>query len=224
MNLRARVRFVGPFAKGAHTISKSRHSILPLVSTAGIVAAVLLAGAVSTAFAAASLTPLGSLRPGCSFCSEANGVSADGSVVVGDADYLINREAFRWTSAGGMVGLGDLPGGDFYSNANAVSADGSVIVGNSSSASGLEAFRWTSGGGMVGLGYLPGWVESSAYGASADGSVIVGNTSFSSSSLNGQAFRWTSAGGMVGLGDLPGGQFYSGASGVSADGSVIVGN
>ena len=39
------------------------------------------------------------------------------------------EEAFRWTSGGGMVGLGDLPGGSSASFATGVSADGSVIVG-----------------------------------------------------------------------------------------------
>ena len=58
---------------------RSMHS---LVCTSGAMAAVLLGGAVSTAFAAASLTPLGDL-PGGEFSSGANGVSADGSVVVG---------------------------------------------------------------------------------------------------------------------------------------------
>ena len=45
-------------------------------------------------------------------------------------------EAFRWTTGGGMVGLGDLPGGNFYSDADGVSGDGSVVVGCSDSASG----------------------------------------------------------------------------------------
>ena len=38
--------------------------------------------------------------------------SGDGEVVVGEcSDYYSKWEAFRWTEAGGMVGLGDLPGG-----------------------------------------------------------------------------------------------------------------
>ena len=41
------------------------------------------------------------------------GVSADGSVVVGQSSSASGIEAFRWTSGGGMVGLGDLPGGIF---------------------------------------------------------------------------------------------------------------
>src|SRR5262245_37489475 len=90
------------------------------------IAFLLLTGAVSTAYAAASLTPLGDL-PGGQFASRANDVSADGSVIVGSSYSASGLEAFRWTSGGGMVGLGDLPGGSFGSAASGVSADGSVV-------------------------------------------------------------------------------------------------
>jgi probable HAF family extracellular repeat protein len=61
--------------------------------------------------------------------SEAHGVSADGSVVVGSAHNAAGqRHAFRWTAAGGMQNLGTLPGG-CCSSAWGVSADGSVVVG-----------------------------------------------------------------------------------------------
>ncbi len=159
--------------------------------------------------------------------SKAYGVSADGSVIVGNSfvgpnSYMGSMEAFRWSSDGGLVGLGDLPGGDLHSSVGDVSADGSVVVGKSLSASGMEAFRWTSDGGMVGLGDLPGGsFLSRATGVSADGSVVVGN---GRNVLGYEAFRWTLGGGMVGLGDLPGGAFSSVATGVSADGSVVVGS
>ena len=45
--------------------------------------------------------------------SGATSVSADGSVVVGTASTAGAVEAFRWTAADGMVGLGDFPGGFF---------------------------------------------------------------------------------------------------------------
>jgi probable HAF family extracellular repeat protein len=201
-------------------ITKSPRSILSVICSAGAVAAALFSGAVSTAFAAASLTPLGFL-PG-ETASGANGVSADGSVVVGwsTADGY-GREAFRWTSDGGIVGLGHLPGGSIRSEAKGVSADGSVIVGWGSVSDSLsrEAFRWTAGGGMVALGFLPGGSYSEANDVSADGSVITGH-----SGGTGEAFRWTSDGGMVGLGGLASeDQGGSAAVGVSANGSVIVG-
>jgi probable HAF family extracellular repeat protein len=186
-------------------------------------------GAIGVTFPAqaASFQGLGFL-PGSSDYgqSQASGVSADGSVVVGDSSGANGREAFRWTQATGMVGLGDLSGGEFRSTALGVSADGSIVVGESASANGgAEAFRWTQATGMVGLGDLPGGeFGSSASGVSADGSVVVG-FGFSSdvAPLPFEAFLWTQATGMVGLGNLAGGTF-GGANGVSANGSVVVGS
>jgi probable HAF family extracellular repeat protein len=155
---------------------------------------------------------LGSL-PAAFVRSKAYGISADGSVVVGETVSSSGMQAFRWTMADGMQGLGDLPGGTPSSAAHGVSADGSVIVGQSTSSLGPEAFRWTSSEGMVGLGSLPGpEFRSSATDVSADGSVVVG-------SAGGQAFRWDSAGGLVGLAES-----QVGNVGVSADGSVVVGS
>jgi probable HAF family extracellular repeat protein len=167
-------------------------------------------GTASPAFAEAMFMGLGDLPGGFVF-SRAFGVSAQESVVVGMSHSDSGVEAFRWTSAGGMVGLGVIPGGSFPSYGAGVSADGSVVVGDS----GGEAFRWTADGGMVGLGVMPGGSSSRANGVSADGSVVVGDS-------GGEAFRWTAAGGMVGLGVIPGGS-SSRANGVSADGSVVVG-
>lgn len=160
------------------------------------------------------------LLPG-GYASVANAVSADGSVVVGEA-FSSTTEAFRWTSGTGMVGLGGLPGGASYSGARDTSSDGSVVVGEGVNASDRsEAFRWSSDTGMVGLGGLSGESpDSVANGTSSDGSVVVG-FGFSASGI--EAFRWTSGTGMVGLGDLPEGLFNSVANGVSADGSVVVG-
>ena len=147
--------------------------------------------------------------------SYAQGVSADGSVVVGYSNNGSSGRAFRWTSAG-MENLGTLIGGS-YSEARGVSADGSVVVGTSDNGSQQRAFRWTSAG-MENLGTLPGGTYSVAKGVSADGSVVVG---YSDTTIGIRAFRWTSAG-MENLGTLPGGT-YSVAEGVSANGSVIVG-
>jgi probable HAF family extracellular repeat protein len=124
--------------------------------------------------------------PGGIFFSQANGVSADGSVVVGESSSAAGFEAFRWTEATGMVGLGDLPGGDFSSEALGVSADGSVIVGVSNTASGSEAFLWDAANGMRNLrdvlisqgADLSGWNLGSATGVAVapDGTItVVGN-------------------------------------------------
>lgn len=55
---------------------------------------------------------LGDLHGG-EFSSIANGISPDGSVVVGSSRSVNGIEAFRWSEQQGMVGLGDLPGGIF---------------------------------------------------------------------------------------------------------------
>jgi probable HAF family extracellular repeat protein len=110
-------------------------------------------------------------------------------------------EAFRWTAADGMQGLGDLPGGAFNSWAHGVSADGAVIVGHGASDNGaLEAFRWTAAGGMQPLGdFAGGGFDSRAFDVSDDGSVVVGtgvtDTGFA-------AFYWTEHGGLERLGDV----------------------
>jgi probable HAF family extracellular repeat protein len=80
---------------------------------------------IATAGWSQSLTWLGTLGGNQ---SEAYGVSADGSVVVGWAYNAAGLyRAFRWTASGGMQDLGTL-GGD-RSEASAVSADGAVVVG-----------------------------------------------------------------------------------------------
>jgi len=153
--------------------------------------------------------------------SGANGVSADGTFVVGFAAPTTQSSvATRWTSAGGTTILGDLPGGGVSGWANNVSADGSVVVGQGAPdpINPYEAFRWTQSTGMVGLGFLPGGTKSNAQGVSADGSIIVGNA-FSPAN---EGFRWTEAGGMQGLGSLyAGGRSF--AFDISPDGGRIVG-
>ena len=131
--------------------------------------------------AGSSFTGLGDLAGG-SFYSLADGVSADGSAVVGQGSSTSGDEAFRWTDSGGMVGLGDLAGGSFNSRAYGVSADGSAVVGRGSSASGTEAFVWDETNGMRGLMQvlmdqgidMTGWSLTEARGVSADGLTIVG--------------------------------------------------
>lgn len=148
-------------------------------------------------------------------------VSGDGRVVVGQlGPGGPGSEAFRWTEAEGVIGIGYLDGLVFgAAHASGVSADGSVIVGGSSSALGFEAFRWTQATGHVGLGFGgPGPAFTRAWGVSGDGAVVVGERG---AAVN-EAFRWTQETGIVLLGSLPGGGF-SDALAASSDGSVIVG-
>jgi probable HAF family extracellular repeat protein len=111
------------------------------------------------------------------------GVSADGSVVVGSSSAQLGGEAFRWTADTGMVGLGELPDG-LGSFAWAVSGDGSVVVGRAALPGDFEPFLWDEAGGMrsftaelvaLGLGLdLAGWDLEVAHAASYDGETIVG--------------------------------------------------
>lgn len=138
-------------------------------------------------------------------------VSADGRTVVGRGREA--GAAFRWTSAGGIAGLGE-PAGVFISDAHSVSDDGSVVAGSltflrSPGAPPDQAFRWTSGDGLRPLGVVPGRTWSGGSGMSADGKVIVGNS-------GSDAFRWSEEGGFDVIAN-------GWAEAASADGSVIAG-
>ena len=156
--------------------------------------------------------------------ARAQGVSADGAVVVG---YSGNH-AFRWTSATGMVGIGQLPGGN-RSYAFGVSSDGSAVTGWSYNAEANSvAFRWTAQGGMVALGTLPTGTGSAANAISADGATVVGRAD--AAGLQ-HAFLWTAGTGLVDLNTyLPtlglnlAGWTLTTSNGVSADGRTIVGS
>jgi probable HAF family extracellular repeat protein len=176
---------------------------------------------------AASFLPLGFL-PGRYHTSGANAVSSDGSVVVGHGSSSSSiNEAFRWTSATGMVGLGSLNPEAPWSNAFATSSDGSIIVGTSyvpGERNLFGVFRWSSETGFVGLVLPAGSDEAWGVGVSGDGSLTLGNT-FGPSSYS--RFKgsvlWTSGGGQIPVGDATSsGHLF--ASGISADGNVVIGS
>jgi len=145
----------------------------------------------------------------------ANGVSADGSVIVGTEGHRSARQAVRWIVGAGGESLGFLQGSQ-YSRGIAVSHDGSCAVGYGFGLVGQEAFRYVGGGPMEGLGDLSGGnFKSSALAVSDDGSVIVG---YGTTSRGYEAFRWTVDERMRSLGDVT-----ISARGVSSDGSVVVG-
>lgn len=127
------------------------------------------------------MVSLGALGGSISF---ANGVSGDGSVVVGQSSTTNGKShAFRWTQSGGMVDLGTLESDDWAdyteSSAEGVSADGKVVVGFVKRDSGETiAFRWTQKMGMQTINEWAGLRDSitfnSANSTNRDGSIVVG--------------------------------------------------
>ncbi|MBI3759358.1 MAG: hypothetical protein HY269_06340 [Deltaproteobacteria bacterium] len=176
------------------------------------------AGAKRFTTAAGPWTSLGTL-PNQS-TSFANGVNADGSIVVGGSGT-----AFRWTASTGMQSLGHLPGypnGD--STALAVASDGATIIGYQTATSPPYrnmAFRWTAAEGMQPL-FDPETFDwsSQANAVSADGAVIVGYAIDYSGAR--RAFRWKAETGPQFLQEIVLG--YSGGYGVSPDGRFAFGS
>ncbi|HEY2760769.1 MAG TPA: hypothetical protein VGI75_08500 [Pirellulales bacterium] len=161
---------------------------------------------------AAIFTGLGFLPNGSRLESLAQGVSADGSVVVGRGEFASGQdEAFRWTQTTGMVGLGSLPSSVPASFAHAASSNGAVVVGQSAG-----AFIWTASGRMIIADSPSGALFNSV---SADGVIAVGYIPASGGT---QATRWTASTLFQGLGFLPG-QSSSDAHDISNDGTTIIG-
>jgi uncharacterized membrane protein len=146
--------------------------------------------------------------------------------VSGGADF----EAFVWTEADGVIGLGAFPGSSSqFTQAIAVSDDGLVVVGNASTPRGIEATRWTAEAGFVALGDFEGGTFSSqAQGTNSDGSVVVGSGRAESTN---RAFLWTEADGFRAIQDVLEDDYGLDLTGwtlqhafdVSSDGLTIVG-
>src|SRR5262245_9804019 len=167
-------------------------------------------------FAQATLQGLGDL-PGGQIFSEAWGVSADGSVVVGDSMisghvlFGATYAAFLWHPSTGMINIYSLGGIGTTCRAYAASADGSVIVGVADygvlSPTQIVAFIYDETGAHE-IGDLPGGPSGSARAAArgvcADGTIVAGQ---GESTLGAEPFKYTTADGFLGLGDLPGGTF-----------------
>jgi probable HAF family extracellular repeat protein len=179
----------------------------------------ILTWAAGTATAGSGFSVIGESSQGG---AAVQGISADGSVVVGVSDGRV----FRWTPD---LGLSYISPKDFIHTFYAsVSADGSTIVSTVADTTGIfSAARWSEqGAGWQTLGGLPGQnspdgaESSSGWGISGDGSTVVGlgwHTNF-----RGEAFQWTEATGMVGLGQPPANR-SSRASAISADASTVAG-
>ena len=155
------------------------------------------------------------MQPLATYRGLGEGVTADGSVVVGwllDSRY----QAFRWTAQTGTVILSRLPGAS--SNvASDITPDGRWIFGDSNP-SYIHAVRWDGNTLQIqDLGFLRGYSLTKPWSAAANGAACVGSAWLP----HNRAFRWTESGGMQDLGTLGGQQ--SDAWDVSADGTVVVG-
>jgi uncharacterized membrane protein len=157
-------------------------------------------------------------QPNSATISVGIGLSADGSVAVGNTGTAQLRAGFRWTHAAGLLLLDALPT-QSGSVATAVSADGKVVVGTSGAA--LKAVYWPAGKATPQSLLDAGWKALEPTHVSADGSVIAGVGTLTNGTTR-APFRWTKAGGAVALGSLAA-QTIS-IVGMSSDGSVIVGN
>lgn len=148
------------------------------------------------------------------------GISADGSVIVGETLGAPQTRIVRWTKEAGASDLGTIAGYDPNLYFSAMNTDGSTIVGY-----GIDNFgnqnliRWTSAGGLEDLGALNGGsMEASAI--SNNGGVIVGSSDLGPYH---DAWRWTAAHGLERLDTLTGNNNDNYATGVSGDGSTIIG-
>ncbi|MEO1700327.1 MAG: hypothetical protein AAFU73_23775, partial [Planctomycetota bacterium] len=148
---------------------------------------------------------------------QATGVSADGSVLVGQVDSTtVWEEASRWVG-GVMEPLGT----GLMSNATAVTPDGDTIVGTRNRNYGGPAFVWRAG---TGAQDIPGMAVATPTDVSDDGQVVVGMEG-----LNGilggalpDAFVWSPTLGLVR--PLLHHPLSSRFSAVSPDGSVAYGS
>lgn len=161
-----------------------------------------------------SVTLLG-FRPGSTY-SQANGVSADGSTVVGTS----GDRAFVWRADTGLYDIGAESGAtNMNTFALAISADGSTVVGSA----GPTFFRWRGQGTFESLGRInSGYTRTDATAVSGDGSVIVGWGSTPSPGSVKRSFRWNNAEGIQTFDfDLTSGN--AAAQGISRDGNTMVG-
>lgn len=164
-----------------------------------------------------------SLVPGLASDSEATGVSADGSVIVGWAPAAGSRRAFRY-SEGAVRFIGTFGEVAGSSEAYDVTPDGKYVVGKAMHEDGFHhAFRWSQEGGLEDLGTLEptGHVgNQAAFGISPDGQFVVGQSALldGSGRLTYGGFVWTEADGMQ-----PAPDAQSAPNSVTNGGAVIAG-
>jgi uncharacterized membrane protein len=160
--------------------------------------------------------------------SAANGVSGDGSVIVGEIGRPTGgRRAMRWTAATGMVDVGRPRASDLASDFTGISRDGATAIGKSTGPTeSTDAFTWTQEGGWRLLPVFPGttgFYESTPLNTTSDGSRVVGTVEFATGGPRRKAVLWHNASDPIDLGTL-GSNTSMSANGVADDGRVIVGS
>jgi uncharacterized membrane protein len=148
----------------------------------------------------------------------ARGVSADGSVIIGDrVNGLLATVGFSFSESTGFTDITATQSIAFGVSADGVTVGG--IFGNSIGPS--QPLMWTSEAGVTLLGDLPNGIGSAGGNAiSADGNVVVGFAR--TGALSFEAGRFTRDGN-IGLGHLPN-SVRSSAFAASGDGNIIGGN
>jgi len=155
-----------------------------------------------------------SVLAGATGSSRALGVSNDGLVIVGEAEFssggFPRKGAFRWNSGT----FTDLIPGSTPSLATAVSADGTVVVGQAGSSTASKAFRWKQGESTLMIGPLGSGTTADTHAAatavSDNGKIVVGISHPTFLSYQGvvtgwnpgTAFRWAESGPYAGIKDL----------------------
>jgi hypothetical protein len=168
--------------------------------------------------------------------TEAEAISADGGIIVGDSIVRPNGTPVRWVGESLEAEVLFLPGPGEFANVSVadISSDGNVVVGNLSGLSiSRQVFRWTEEDGRINA---PNPVGAQALGVTAvsgDGAVMVGSASPAFEPLPGDisaAIIWDELQGWRSIRqilvdsavDIAGWSSLSPAD-VSANGTVIVG-
>lgn len=164
---------------------------------------------------AADLIGLGDL-PGGKHCSLANGISSDGSLVVGHSFREGGFSPFVWSAESGMTLLGPPTSTGRNAQCNCVSADGSLFAGAGAVAGekGYTARIWSSDGATTSLSTVWGNILA----MSADSKTLVGT----SKSRDGRQPFVIRQEQLTTL-ELPAGFKQGTAYDITADGNVILG-
>lgn len=161
-----------------------------------IVCAVAVCASAATAGTVPQFTPLGFLNDSGFRFSQVNGISEDGSTVIGISSRVDDSSpsCFRWSPGGPLIGLPDLASGPNAAEVFGVSANGSRVVGTGTIAlqpSGEvvnRPVRWT-GSTPGSLPPVSGGRGATGNGISGDGLVVVGSTAIQGSTPL-RAVRW----------------------------------